>query len=252
MAVLLAVSTFLFLGCGVLGGEGAEASQPQEGGAQIPTPLPTNVPPPAPIPTPTLMPAPTPTPAAQSPDEALNLLWVYLSRCISIDASQLEAYMVKGDWFVRAVADSPREYGFWKVEAVTGAVEPHDNLAREWHSFVDSQCDPEFLAAVATPTPTTLPSTPAPPPPPPPPPPVVTEACHAVTTLWAHLVPCYPGLPTEVFEAMWSPAESIWIVRTKADTETDYGVWTVGPDGSIASQNSESRLREAEVLSGTC
>ena len=236
MAVLLAVSTFLFLGCGVLGGEG---------GAQIPTPLPTNVPPPAP--TPTLMPAPTPTPAAQSPDEALNLLWVYLSRCISLDASQLEAYMVKGDWFVRAVADSPREYGFWKVEAVTGAVEPHDNLAREWHSFVDSQCDPEFLAAVATPTPTTLPQTPTPPPPP-----VVTEAGDAVTTLWAHLVPCYPGLPTEVFEAMWSPAESIWIVRTKADTETDYGVWTVGPDGSIAAQNSESRLREAEVLSGTC
>ena len=254
VTILVLLSTVLLLGCGLIGGGDAEASDTEGADGPLPTHVPTPAPLATPVPTPIPDPTatPTPTPVAQNPDEASNLLWVHLSRCVSLDLSQLEASMVKGDWFVRAASDSPKEYGFWKVEARGGVLEPHDNLARDWDTYVGSQCNSELFAPLSKPTPIPVTPTPEPATPAPPPDPVVTDLGHAVTTLWAHLVPCFSTLSIEVLEATWNPAENNWIVRTKADISPDYGVWTVAPDGSVAPQNNRSRLRDQDVLSGTC
>ena len=125
----------------------------------LPTPSPTL------SPGPTATPAPTSTPVAQNADEARNLVWVFLGQCFSLDPGQLEALLVRGDWFVKSSGNSAVEYGLWKVDAETGSLEPQDPLARELVSYLDSRCSVELLPApfVPTPTPTPRPSpTPSP------------------------------------------------------------------------------------------
>lgn len=247
MAILIALSAILLMGCGLMpGGDAEAAEETQASDGPLPTLLPTNTPPP-PTPTPTPEPTLTPTPVAQNPDEARNLVWVHLSRCVTLDFGQLEAYMVKGDWFVRATNDSPQKYGFWKVQTVSGGLEPHDNLARDWDSFVSSHCNAAVFDSLATPTPVPMAPTPVPPPEP-----VINEAADAVIALWAYLIPCYPFLPTNALESSWNPAEGTWVVRTKADTSPDYRVWTIDSDGSIDPQNNSAAFRVDDVISGVC
>ena len=78
--------------------------------------------------TPTPLPMATPssvsTPVAQSAEEASNLVWVFLGKCLSFERAQLEATQVKGDWFVKATTASPQKFGLWRVDTMTGTLAP--------------------------------------------------------------------------------------------------------------------------------
>ena len=77
----------------------------------------------------------------QSESEASNRAWVYLCRCTTFNPSQLAAYQVEKDWYVQAPDASKFFLGIWRVESATGAVIPHDIMARNWQPDVDSECD---------------------------------------------------------------------------------------------------------------
>ena len=213
-------------------------------------------------------------------NDARNLVWSYLGQCSSFDPSQLQVFLVQGDWFVQALPTSPQQYGLWKVDALTGGLTPHDVVAREWQSFIESECSPEILETLFTPTPTLTPTptptptprpTPTPtatPPPPTPTPvptptptptptPLVTTAGDAVASLWAHLVKCFITLPITDLEARLDPAKAEWVVITRpgaitsAGTSADYGVWRVDrQDGTISPENREARNRDQIVTRG--
>jgi len=263
----------LSLGCGLLGGE----ETPQ----QVPTATPTATPTPtlAPTPQPTRTPRPTPTARARpsrststprptatplatptavpvaNQTEARNLVWAHLSQCVSLDLQQLEAVPVREVWLVQIPSGRPQQYGIWKVESSTGDLKPHNLLARQWQSVIDSQCDPEELAALLPPTPTLTPqptptSTPRPTPTPSPTP-VLRSTSDAVATLWAHLVGCFPTLSTNDLEATLDPPAGEYIVKDKASSV--FGVWRVRTDnGSISPDNARARAKDQTVRRGTC
>ena len=144
------------------------------------------------------------------------------------------------------------------MDALTGGLTPHDVVAREWQSFIESECSPEILETLFTPTPTLTPTptptptprpTPTPtatPPPPTPTPvptptptptpvptptptptptplPLVTTAGDAVASLWAHLVKCFITLPITDLEARLDPAKAEWVVITRPGAITSAG-----------------------------
>ena len=259
----MALVTVLLLSCGLLPGGNGDEQAPEDttadqgAGQPAPEPTATNAPQPPPEkPTPAPSseePTGTPpgpstlaTPLIRSADQARNLVWIHLSRCVSFEASELETSKVQEDWFVKASTGSATGFGLWKVGASTGDLQPYDLSARNWASYVEAECSPEVSEAVFTHTPVpTSTSTPVPPP-------VVTDVDTAVTALWAHLVKCAPGLQIEAFEARLNPAEGEWVVTTRTGDETDYGVWTVGQDGSISPGNRQAILKDQLVLSGSC
>ena len=282
--VMVALGTTLLLGCGLFGGGGSDegTGDQQTTGDNSQTPQSSLTPDPVPSPTvppettPTITPIPQPTLAAPDESEARNLVWVYLAECAPIELDQLQGNLIKGDWYVRASTGSASEYGVWKVSAAAGSIQPHDTRAREWDSFVSSQCSQEVEAfttlfpptptvaptptlvptptPIPTPTPVPTPTfTPMPPPPPTPiPTPIVGEADIAVTALWAHLVKCFTEIVTEDLEARWNPATGEWVVITALASKTAYGVWSVQPDGTISPDNREARARDLQVISGIC
>ena len=65
----------------------------------------------------------------QDPVLARDLAWATLSQCVTLNSIELEATLINGEWFIAGSAEATRPYGFWKVDAVTGAVIPHDNLS---------------------------------------------------------------------------------------------------------------------------
>jgi len=144
---------------------------------------------------------------------ARDLAWVHVSRCVTLDSNELAATLINADWFIASSVDATRAYGFWKVDAVTGAVTPHDTLSRLWQAAIDSQCGPESLAAVAGPAE--------------PQEPVIGDADQAVTTVWSFLSRCFPNLKMDIFEATHDPALGEWVVVTKTDSGREFGTWKV-------------------------
>lgn len=254
----------------------------------LPTPTATPVPTarPRPTPTPRLFPAgagvaptpvrgaallesvpteplPTATPVAQTVEDARNLVWVYLTQCSTFDPTQLEGYLVKDDWYVKATSKSPVQFGVWRVDASTGDLEPHDVLARQWQPYIESSCSPEaaerLFSASPTPTPTVGPSpiptrTPRPtntPTPVPTATPVVPQTNDAVASLWSYLVKCFPNAELEDLEAVLDPVSNQYVVKDR--DEIQYGVWRVNrSDGSIIPDNAWARGRDQTVRSGIC
>ena len=226
------------------------------------TPTPTATSPPTPSPLPKATPRPAPTPVAQSVDEARNLVWVFLGGCIDFDPGQLEARQVEGDWFVTATAESPREFGLWRVDSDTGNIAPHDLVARGLDSFIQSQCDQEIFEALfpptptPTPTPTPVPPTPTPtatpiPTPTPTPAPIITTAEDSVTAVFAFLRKCFSDIQKEDLETIFDPANQEWLVFMKLTAKTQHGVWTVQPlDGTIAPDDFLARRRQQTVDAG--
>ena len=166
---------------------------------------------------------PTPTPVAQNMDDARKLVWSYLGQCFSFDPGQLDANKVRGDWFVKASGEvSPIEYGLWKVDAVTGSLEPQDPLGRAVKAYVESQCNSEKLPApfvpTAIPTPTTAPTaTPVPTP-------VAQKGEQARNLVWAYLGTC-----ADLFVAQLEPfqVKDDWFVQTSINSPVQYGLWKV-------------------------
>lgn len=116
----------------------------------VPTPTPTIAP--------TNTPAPTPTPVVQRGEQARNLVWAYLGTCADLFVAQLEPFQVRDDWFVKSSGISPVQYGLWKVDSPSGAVDPRDPLARRWESYIQSDCDQDVFVNLFPPTPTPVPT----------------------------------------------------------------------------------------------
>lgn len=279
-AVSVFLALFLTLSCGALGGGDPDLRA-------RPTARPTDTPTPTPqvtsTPRPTLAPllslntpvtrsrrgipttpptrAPTAVPVANTAAQARNLLWGYLTRCVSFDPSNLEAVEVNKDWLVRAPLDGSQKFGTWQVRSKSGDLIPYDSLAREWSAVVENECQTQALNDLLLPTPTFTPSptfTPLPiptrtPTPRPSPTPIllVKSATDAVATLWAHLVTCFPTLTTGNLESTLDPSSGQYVVKDKG--ASFYGVWRVDRlDGKVIANNSIARSREQTVQSGRC
>lgn len=184
-----------------------------------------------------------PEPVVNNEKEARNLVWVHLSQCFTLESGELEATLITGNWFVKSSntggaagdAEAPKapaaapgaegalkegssiEAGIWKVEGMTGTVEPYDVLSRQWHSVVESKCDPVALAALATPTPVPAPTAIVP---------VIVDAAGAVAAVWSYLARC-SNVSMDLFEAPMNPVQGRWVVITKAGSATDFGTWVV-------------------------
>ena len=198
---------------------------------------------------------PTQTPVAESQSQARNLVWAHLSRCVSFDPNDLTAVPVRDDWFVKASEGGPQTYGTWKVDSVSGGLEPYDLLAREWQTVVDSECSPEDLSVLVVPTPTLTPqATPTPTPTPRPSPtstPVLRSTSEAIATLWAYLVKCFPTLDVSDLESTLDPPTGEYIVKDEGSSV--YGVWRVGRiDGDISPDNDRARSRNQTVRQDNC
>ena len=221
----------------------------------------------SPTPRPTFTPIPTPlsvtvvATAVTTKDEARNLVWVHLSRCASLDPSQLNAYQVKEDWYVKALAKAPIQFGIWKVDAKSGDLTPHDILAGEWLPYIGSGCSAELGQSLlpATPAPTPAPSptptrTPSPtrtPTPVPTATPIVPNTGDAVDSLWSYLVKCFPDAKRNELEAVLDPVSDEYVVKDK--DEIQYGVWRVDRNGgTIAPVDKWARGRKQLLESGTC
>ena len=168
-------------------------------------------------------------------EDARNLIWVFLSQCISFDVNQLQAELVQDDWYVKAGSGSPQGYGIWRVNAATGNLDTHDHAARQWKSYINSECDDKVPIAISTPAPT----------------PVLTDSTQAVATLWTYLARCYSDLPVADLAATWDPGKGEWVVITVPGAETDYGVWRVQRSAKISPDNFEATSRDEEV-EGDC
>ena len=149
----------------------------------------------------------------QGADLARNLAWVHLSQCVSLKSIELAATLINADWYIAGSAEATRAYGFWKVDAASGAVTPHDTLSRKWQAALDALCNTESMEAVAT---LARPQTP-----------VIADAADAVATVWSFLIRCFPNLEKEIFEATHDPALGAWIVVTKTDSAQQFGTWKV-------------------------
>jgi hypothetical protein len=147
------------------------------------------------------------------PELARDLAWVHVSQCVTLKSIELEATLINAEWFVANSAEAARAYGFWKVDANTGAVTPHDALARQWQAAIDSACGPAALEAVIAPA---GPQTP-----------VIVDAAGASAAVWAFLSRCFPNLGKELFEATLDPAQGEWVVVTKAGSGQEFGTWKV-------------------------
>ena len=241
LVFVLSMLALVLAGCGLLGGDDEEEGDGGQaanlGGvspdiltklaetaakADIPSepaseaePTPEADAPAEPEATPTPEPTAAPTPVVQVEEEARNLVWVHLSQCISFESTELKATQITGDWFVTGTTDSDVKPGLWRVDSVSGDVEPYDVMSRAWTSVLAAQCSPESMAALVTPTPMPSPTV------------VAADATAATAIVWSFISRCTSGVSIENFEAILNPAAGLWVVATKSDSPTDYGTWTV-------------------------
>ena len=162
-------------------------------------------------------PEPTPAPAllVDNEDVARNLVWVHLRQCITLAATDLVATQITGDWYVNDSTESKTKIGLWKVTADSGAVEPNDVLSREWEKIISSECSPESLKALTTPTPEPTVA------------PAIADGPAAIAVVWAYLARCLPKISIENFETKFIASQDWWVITTKSDSATDFGAWTV-------------------------
>ena len=170
-------------------------------------------------------PEPTPVPAlvVETEDVARNLVWVHLRQCITLTSTDLIATLITGDWYVNDAAESKTKIGLWKVTAGSGAVEPNDVLSRQWEMIISSECSPESLKALTTPTPAPT-ITPA-----------IADGPAAIAVVWSYLAQCLPTISIENFETRFIPSQDWWVITTKTDSATDFGGWTVNNTTGILS-----------------
>ncbi len=248
LLVLAACFMLLFLGCGLIGGDGEE-----EGDGDNPlTPRPEILTKLAAVAAPDAAsvqataeaqdqpeaeekteaeaeadpePEPTPVPAllVETEDVARNLVWVHLRQCITLAATDLVATQITGDWYVNDSDESKTKIGLWKVTADSGAVEPNDVLSRQWEKIISSECSPESLKALTTPTPEPTIA------------PAIADGPGAIAVVWSYLAQCLPTISIENFETKFIPSQDWWVVTTKSDSATDFGAWTVNNTTGILS-----------------
>lgn len=222
-------------GLAEIGLERIVAATGKSGAANAATPA--AAPDPAPAPTGT----PVPAAAGMGPaDEARDLVWAYLSQCVSIQVNDLEARPIQGEWFVQAAGEQPDQYGLWKVDPAQGVVRAHNIRARQWEPLVNQDCTPGEFGEFFTPTPSPLAN------------PDVTEATQAISILWATLVNCYPNMEADGLRATLNPARGEWILTSRTDISANYGVWAVAADGAVSPRNRQAQGVFDQLDSGLC
>ena len=74
-------------------------------------------------------PTPFPTPVIIDDTAAGKELWVYLTKCISIEDGHLMVNTAtKGNWLITPATDSPQEFGTWLIKP-SGELVPHNSKA---------------------------------------------------------------------------------------------------------------------------
>jgi len=184
--------------------------------------------------------APSPTPVREmTMDEAQKQLWLFLSKCITLDTSDIEAVQVEGNWYVRGMLDSNHETGLWEVPNVEEPVQPYDQRAKDWLETIEGNCSQEKMLVMTTPIPPT---------------PVVSGAASASAAVWGFLVRCASELSKDNVNAQENPLESEWIVTTDKvfvealGREVSFGVWSVSYDGVVTRKDTLAQVWYAYVL----
>jgi len=164
---------------------------------------------------------PTPTPVINNETEAGRELWVFLTKCVSIDVAHLEINTAtKGDWLVKPASHSPQEFGTWLIKP-SGDVIPHNGKASLWDSYIKGNCDTSFMSPSAT---------------------DVQNEAGAATALWTQLAKCHPELPVNMLIAQKSQQTGDWVVVSDPSySMDDYGVWSVERDATIKPLNERAK-----------
>tara|TARA_B100000029_G_scaffold484607_1_gene536999 strand:+ start:3565 stop:4740 length:1176 start_codon:yes stop_codon:yes gene_type:complete len=157
-----------------------------------------------------------------SMQDAQKQLWVFLSKCITIDTRDIEAVELEGNWYVRGSLQSSHETGLWKVPPQGESVEPYDQRAKEWLATIESDCSQEKMSVMTTPIPPT---------------PKVGNGQSAAAAIWAYIVGCVSELSEDDVQAQDNPLNSEWVVTTDSvfvdalGRQADFGVWSVPYSG---------------------
>lgn len=172
-------------------------------------------------------PVPTPIPPLDM-EAAKKQLWVFLSKCIILDTTDIEAVQVEGKWYVRGRLTSGHETGLWEIVSSEQAIEPYDKRATEWKETVEGDCSPEKMQLLTTPVPPT---------------PVVPRGEDAAAKVWGLIVACVSELSKTDVLAQDNPLESEWIITTDdvfvevLGREADFGVWSVSYTGNLKAKD---------------
>ena len=166
---------------------------------------------------PSIQPTAVPTPVISNETEAGRELWVFLTKCVSIDVAHLEINTAtKGDWLVKPTSNSPQEFGTWLIKP-SGDLIPHNGKAGLWDSYIKGNCDTSFMSPSAT---------------------DVQNEVGAATALWTQLAKCHPELPVNMLIAQKSQQTGDWVVVSDPSySMDDYGVWSVERDATIKPLN---------------
>ena len=170
---------------------------------------------------PSVQPTPVPTPVISNELEAGRELWVFLTKCVSIDVTDLEINTAtKGNWLIKPAGFSPQEFGTWLVKP-SGDLLPHNGKAGLWDSYIKGNCDTSFMSPAAT---------------------DVQDEFGAATALWTQLAKCHPELPVEMLVAEKSQQTGDWVVVSDSEyLMDDYGVWSVERDATIKPLNERAK-----------
>ena len=166
---------------------------------------------------PITQPTPLPTPTITNETEAGRELWVYLTKCVSVDVGHLQVNTAtKGDWLIKPASNSPQQFGTWLIKP-SGDILPHNSKAGLWDSYLKGNCDTTIMSPAAT---------------------DVLDGTGASTVLWTQLAKCHPELPLGMLIAQRSQQTGDWVVVSDPNyAMDDYGVWSVERDATIKPLN---------------
>ncbi len=162
-----------------------------------------------------------PTPAITSETTAGKELWVFLTKCISIDVGHLTVNTAnKGNWLITPATDSPQEFGTWLIKP-SGELVPHNSKAELWNTYLKGNCDNNIMSPAATD--------------------VITQN-DAATVLWTQLAKCHPEMPVSMLIAQKSQQTGDWVIVSDPQySMDDYGVWSVKRDATIKPLNDRAK-----------
>jgi len=168
-----------------------------------------------------LEPTLVPTPAITNETTAGKELWVFLTKCISIDVGHLTVNTPnKGNWLVTPATDSPQEFGTWLIKPSDELV-PHNSKAELWNIYLNGNCDNNIMSPAATD--------------------VITQI-DASTVLWTQLAKCHPEMPVSLLIAQKSQQTGDWVIVSDPNySMDDYGVWSVERDATINPLNDRAK-----------
>ncbi len=166
-------------------------------------------------------PTPVPTPVITNDTAAGKELWVYLTKCISIEDEHLMVNTAtKGNWLITPTKDSPQEFGTWLIKP-SGELVPHNSKAELWNAYLKGNCDNNIMSPAATD--------------------VITQT-DASTVLWTQLAKCHPEMPVSMLIAQRSQQTGDWVIVSDPNyAMDDYGVWSVKRDATIKPLNDRAK-----------